>query len=285
MALIAGATIGAGALSAGSGLLGAGKASSAAKDAANTQRQMYLQTRADLQPFTGVGQTAAGNALSLAQGSPTGGGPDYLAMAQQNLPLQMTQAELEQTPGYQFTRDQGLKATQSAAAARGLGVSGAALKGAATYATNLANTTYKTQFDMANTRFNDILAMNTGQQGNLTNQFNRFNSLATLGGNAAAQVGTQGTSLANAAGSYTNAAGVDQSNALSNASNAIAGSVNNYLGYNARQNALNPAGGATSGYGNAAAGTPGISASGNPVMTGYAAPIVPGQVLPGGYTG
>ena len=34
------------------------------------------------------------------------------------------QATLEQTPGYQFTLAQGLKSTQNAAAARGLGVSG-----------------------------------------------------------------------------------------------------------------------------------------------------------------
>jgi hypothetical protein len=84
----------------------------------------------------------------LAQSGPTAGGPDYIAQAAGERPLQMTQAQLEQTPGYQFTRDQGLKMTQSAAAARGLGVSGASLKGAATYATGLANTTYKDQFNL-----------------------------------------------------------------------------------------------------------------------------------------
>ena len=260
MALIAGATIGAGVLGAGSSLMGSGKASSAAKDAANQAQQRYMQTRADLQPFAGIGQTAAGNALSLAQGSPTGGGPDYLAMAQQNLPPQMTQAQLEQTPGYQWNLAQGLKATQATAAARGLGVSGASLKGAATYATGLADSTYKNQFDMAQQRFGDILNLNTGQQGNLTNQFNRYNALAGTGESAAAGTGTIGASLANTSANYTNAAGVDQATGLSNAGNRLAGGVNNYLGYNAYQNSL----------GNAAPGTPGISASGNPVMTGFA---------------
>lgn len=54
---------------------------------------------------------------------------------------------LEKTPGYQFIKDQGLKATQNSYAAKGLGSSGAAAKGAAQFATDLAGTTYQTQFD------------------------------------------------------------------------------------------------------------------------------------------
>lgn len=58
-----------------------------------------------------------------------------------------TQAQLASTPGYQFTLGQGLQATQNDYAARGLGSSGSALKGAAQYATGLANTTYNQQLD------------------------------------------------------------------------------------------------------------------------------------------
>ena len=263
MALVAGATIGAGVLGAGSSMLGSGKSSSAAKDAANQAQQRYLQTRADLSPFTGIGSTAAGNALSLAQGSPTGGGPDYISMAQQNLPLQMTQAELEKTPGYQWNLAQGLKATQSTAAARGLGVSGASLKGAATYATGLADSTYKNQFDMANARFGDILNLNTGQQGNLTNQFNRFNALAGVGESAAAGTGTIGASLANTSASATQQAGLDQAAGTTGVNNALTGAANSYLGYQNFQDLLKrfpqqpTAGGGSSGYsGGAAAGSP-----------------------------
>jgi hypothetical protein len=284
-ALIAGATIGSGLLSAGSGLLGAGKASSAAKDAANKQLQMYMQTRADLSPFTQAGAGVLPSLSALSTSGLTGGGPDYLAQAAGERPLQMTQAELEQTPGYLFTRDQGLKAVQSAAAARGLGVSGASLKGAATYATGLANTTYKDQFALQQQRFTDLLNLNVGQQDQLKNQYTRLHDTAVIGANAGAAVGTAGTNAASAAGGYINAAGVDQANALSNATNAISGGINNYLGYNARQNALNPtAGGPTSGYGTAAAGTPGISASGNPVMTGFAPAVTQDQIR-AGYTG
>lgn len=71
------------------------------------------------------------------------------------VPGSMSQAELEATPGYKFNLSQGLGAVQNSASARGLGVSGAAMKGAATFATGLADSTYKTQFDIAQTRFQD----------------------------------------------------------------------------------------------------------------------------------
>jgi hypothetical protein len=95
-------------------------------------------------------------------------------------PPPMTQAQLEATPGYQFNLSQGLKATQSAAAAKGLGVSGAALKGASTYATGLADSTYQNQFNNAQQIYSDLFnnaqtgytdAFNTGQQ-NYTDLFN-----------------------------------------------------------------------------------------------------------------
>jgi hypothetical protein len=240
MGWAAAAIAGSAVIGAGTSIYGANKAAAGADKSANLQNAMYQQTRGDLQPYFGPGQTAVGNALQLAQSGPTGGGPDYVAQAAAHIPGQMTQAELEQTPGYQFTRDQGLKSVQSAAAARGLGVSGAALNGAATYATGLADKTYLDQFNVAQQRFGDYLNLNTGQQGNLTNQFNRYNSIATLGENAAAGLGTQGVSLANQAGGYINASGLDQAAGVKNATNALSSGVNSYLGYNALQSALHP---------------------------------------------
>jgi hypothetical protein len=240
-AAIAGSAV----IGAGTSIYGANKAAGAAKDAASLQQQQYQQTRADLQPYFEPGRIAVSNALDLANKGPTGGGPDYVAMAYANRPGNMTQAELEATPGYQFTRAQGLKSVQSAAAARGLGVSGAALKGAAEYATGLADKTYLDQFNVRQQQFQDYLNLNTGQQGNLTNQFNRYNSLATLGANAAAGLGTQGVSLANQAGGYINAAGLNQAAGLNNATNALSSGVNNYLAYDAYKSRVSPT---TSGY-------------------------------------
>jgi hypothetical protein len=246
MGWIAAATAASAVLGAGTSILGANKAAGSAKDAANLQQRQYQQTRGDLQSYFEPGRVALGNALDLANKGPNGGGPDYLSMAYQNRPGNMTQAELEQTPGYQFTLAQGLKSTQSAAAARGLGVSGASLKGAAEYATGLADKTYLDQFNVRQKNFEDYLNLNTGQQGNLTNQFNRLNSIGTLGANAAAGLGTQGTALANQAGGYINASGLDTAAGIKNASNALSGGVNNYLAYNAYQNRVSPT---TGGYG------------------------------------
>lgn len=246
--ITAGAIIGSAALGAGTSLMGASKQAGAAEDAANLNKQMYLTTRGDLSPFVGAGAATLPNLLSLAQAGPTGGGPDYVSMAAQNLPGMMTQQQLEATPGYQFTRDQGLKSVRSAAAARGLGVSGAALKGAAEYATGLADKTYASRFNEAQQRFTDFINLNAGQQGNLTNQYNRLSGLATIGANAAAQTGTQGTSLANQAGRAEMAAGTASGSGLINAGNALSGGVQNYLGYQQLQNYLNPPSGGTGGY-------------------------------------
>lgn len=174
----------------------------AAKTAADTSLNMYNTTRGDLAPFRAIG-VDAGNRLGTKL--------DYLTD-----PIVMDQAALEKTPGYQFTRTQGLKAVQNSAAARGLGVSGAALKGAANFATGLADQTYKTQFDIENT--------------NRTNAFNRLKSLIDTGENAGAQTGVLGAKAADTAagaqigGGNAAAAGINaMGGAISNVGNNIAG--------------------------------------------------------------
>jgi hypothetical protein len=211
-------------------LIGGQQASSYDKAASDTAKQVYGYTRSDLSPYTTAGQSAMSSALSLAQGSPTGGGPDYVSQAAANLPGTMTQAQLEQTPGYQFNLSQGLKATQSAAAARGLGVSGASLKGAATYATGLADSTYQNQFNNAQSRFSDYLSLNTGQQTNLTNQFNRLNSLATIGEQAGAATGYAGTSLASTSATAQEAAGNALAQGTKGLATGIGNTVNDWTG-------------------------------------------------------
>lgn len=136
-----------------------------------------------------------------------------------------TMAQLEQTPGYQFTLDQGLKATQNSYAAQGLGTSGAAMKGADQYATGLASTTYNQQLQNYLTQnaqqYNMLLsgqsqganlasAQNTILQGGNTGAFNmsqanqqltlsQLLSTGQLGENAAAQTGAQGVASQTAA--------------------------------------------------------------------------------------
>lgn len=167
--------------SVGSVVGGIASASGAGK-AADAQKEMYAQTRADLLPYNQQGQTAfsAYNAMGPFSFAPT-------------------EAQLEQTPGYKFTLNQGLKSVQNDATARGLGISGAAQKGAAAFATGLADQTYQQQFGNALSTY--------------TTNANKLLSAANLGENAAAQTGNTGAQLA---GNEGNAL-ISQGNAISNA--------------------------------------------------------------------
>jgi len=240
-----GAAIG-GVAAAGASLIGGSQAAAGAKAGAANDFRQFLIARQDLNPYNLAGQSVLDPLTSLATGGQTGGGPNYLAQAAGMQPGQMTQAELEATPGYQFNLAQGLKATQSAAAARGLGVSGAALKGAATYATGLADSTYQNQFNNAQTRFQNSINLNTAQQSNLTNQYNRLAGVAQLGEGAAAQTGQIGAQTAVAGSNLLSAAGQAQAAGTAGVGNAINSGINNALGFNFLQQAVG--GGGTSGF-------------------------------------
>ena len=190
----------------GAGLAGAAISGSAAQSAAKTQasaeqvaadrmQQQYQQTRADLNPYNITGQSANDQISNMGAFS-----------------FSPTQAQLEATPGYQFNLSQGLKSTQNTYAAQGLGTSGAALKGAATYASGLADTTYQNQFKNALDTYNTQLAK-------LQNQ-------ASLGENAAAQTGSFGTQTAANIGQTA----VGAANALAAGTVGTAGAITGGIG-------------------------------------------------------
>lgn len=233
MGMMAAASVGGSLISGGLGYLGAKSQAGASQQASQMQAYMqmmglqqqqrqYDQTRADFAPYRDLGSQAAG-ALS--------GQLNYLTS-----PIKMDQATLESTPGYQWNLGQGLKATQSAAAARGLGVSGAALKGAATYATGLADSTYQNQFNNENT--------------NRTNAYNRLYQTSALGETAAAQAGTLGqsnvnsqvnalTGIGNSAAAGTLGSAAAGNAGLGAIGNAFSGTLNGLGSYYALNNLLN----------------------------------------------
>lgn len=195
--------------------VGADAQTQAAQIASQTEMNMFNTTQSNLKPYmqSGVGSTTA------LQGLTGSGTSDPLSSALLKAPT-MDEATLQQTPGYQFNLNQGLESAQNSYAARGLGSSGAAVKGAETYATGLADSTYQNQYANAVT--------------NQTNQFNRLMSLSTLGENAAAGVGvaaTQtGANIASnqiGAGNASAAAAMATGNAISGA--AQTGFTNNLL--------------------------------------------------------
>jgi hypothetical protein len=188
---------GAGLLGAGASIIGGNNAASAQKasaaDATAAQEQMFNITQQNLEPYNTTGQSALAKENALA------GTFNY----------QPTEAQTEQTPGYQFNLNQGLKATQNAAAARGLGTSGAALKGAASYASGLADSTYQNQFQNALSSYNTNLGS--------------YQNIANVGENAAAGVGNAATSTGAAIGSNIIGSGNAQAASYMNSANAISG--------------------------------------------------------------
>lgn len=201
--------IGGGVMAAGSIATGA-MASGAAKDAARiqadaatlasqNQMKMFQENKELLAPFVGAGTEsldAARNLLGLKEGG---------------MDSSQIQNFLEKTPGYEFTREQGLKSIQNAYAAKGLGSSGAAIRGATDYATGLANTTYEQ-------RLQDYLGLAASGQ-------NAASNVANLGSNAALAASNYSTS-----GAAASAAGiVGSTNALNtgilNATSGISSSL------------------------------------------------------------
>lgn len=203
-AWVATAIIGAGAVGAIGQAYAANKASSAqqqaAAQAANTQLQMYNTTRGDLAPFRNLGTQAS----------------SYVSNNLDNLiaPVSVDTSILNDPnstigKAYNFINTQGQKAVTNSSAARGLASSGAALKGAATFATGTADTFYNDLFNMGVT--------------NQTNAFNRLKSLIDTGESAGAQTGLLGTSAANGASSAEIGAG----NAAAAGANATGAAISN----------------------------------------------------------
>ena len=222
--------------SAGAGLVGssmqanaigsaAQQQAAASQTASQQQMAMFNQVQGNLSPFMQGGQQALTQLQGLT-GTGVGGNPLTAPLTSQ---FQPTMAQLEQTPGYQFSLDQGLKATQNSYAAQGLGASGAAMKGAANYAQGLASTTYQQQFQ-------NNLSQNAQIANILQNQVNTgANSAAGL-----SNAGIQSTALSNQAamsGAAASAAGtVGQANAYASGLSGLGGAATSYALINSMQN-------------------------------------------------
>jgi len=232
------AAIAAAAIAAGGAIAGGVISSNAAKSAAGTQANAAAANQAQLNqeyaaasgmdmrsigqssqyltPYSDLGAGAAQQLSNgLTNGSLTAG-------------FNPTMAQLQSMPGYQFQLQQGLESTQNGFAAQGLGSSGAAMKGAANYATGLAGTDVN---NMANIYYqNQANAYNrllggTGIGQSAAGTLAGINSgMTQAGANALMGGATQSASLgmagAQAQAAGTIGAGNAYSNALTGATNA-----------------------------------------------------------------
>lgn len=172
----------------------------------------------------------ANDALTAAAGKVQGYQQPYMDTGQQGLtgitnnlsyltsPISMNQKQLQDTPGYQFSLQQGLQGVNNQQSAMGLANSGAAIKAGANFAQGLASNTYQQQYGNA-----------------LSSQSQLFNNLMGLSGlgetasqatgnaqmNAATNISSNYTGLGNATAAYYNSIGGSVNNSLNNAWGAV----------------------------------------------------------------
>jgi len=161
----------------------AAKAATAGNAAAmNNLRYMYDTTRADLAPYR-----AAGNA-ALAEMVPqvTGG--------------------FKESPGYQFSFNEGMRALNNSSAARGLADSGAAAKAAIRYGNGVASTEY-------------------------SNYWNRLAALAGIGQTSTGQGVNANQNYGNSTANIAQNNGTVAANNLTANGNAVMSGTNNLLRY------------------------------------------------------
>jgi hypothetical protein len=167
-----------GGLAAAGSLAGGVIQGNAAKDAAKTQAdaaekandlqyQMYLQNRADQEPWRNAGVQA----LSQLQD------PSFQKT--------FSMSDFQTDPGYDFRMQEGQKALERSAAAKGGLQSGAFAKALNRYGQDYASNEYGKVYD----RFNNDQSL----------KFNRLSSLAGLGQTANGQIGQYGSNYANQA--------------------------------------------------------------------------------------
>lgn len=130
------------------------------------------------------------------------------------------QKYLESLPGYQFTRDQGIRNVTNSLTSKGLGgISGAMAKGIARFVTGLADQTYGEQLN----RIGGAVGMGqsaAAQTANFGSQAASGASGALVGGANAQAQGITGAANANAAGT------IGAANAIGSGANSLA---NSYL--------------------------------------------------------
>jgi|GEM_PF-1410350 len=257
---LSGAAIGG--IAAGVGAIGGAMISSnGAQDAADTQagasryvadlqNNQWTQTQQNLKPFLDLGTNAI-NPLLRAMGFDSNWNTDPSNILNQTFTAP-TLAQAQQTPGYQFTLQQGLKAVQNSASAKGLGASGAAMRGAADYSTGLADNTYNDVYSRALNTFNT-------NYGSAANRVNRLWSLVGSGQNAAATAGSLGASTMNSIGDTLMGGANAAAAGRVGSSNAVAGGLNS-LGGIALMGGYMPNGGM---YGSGSTGSSGSNFTGS----------------------
>lgn len=199
----------------GSSLIGSSaskKAASTQADAANRAADLQMQQferQVELQePWRQAGITALNKLTPLAT--------EYTPFGMQ---------QFQQDPGYAFRMQEGMKALERSAAARGGLLSGSMLKGAQRYGQDLASQEYMNAFNR--------------YQAERNARLNPLQSLAGVGQTATNQLGQAGQTMAGNVGQAMGAAAQARASGYVGGANALSQGLGTYLNYQQGQNFLN----------------------------------------------
>jgi hypothetical protein len=170
----------------------------AADKASATELEQFYQNREDMQPWREAG---AGALKQMTEGTAVGG----------DFNRDFTLADFAQDPGYQFRLDEGTRALERGAAARGGVLSGGALRGVTRYGQDYASGEYQNAYN----RFNN----------DRTQRFNRLASLAGTGQTATRDVAQMGSQVAGNVANNIIGAGNAQASSYVGQGNAISGAA------------------------------------------------------------
>ena len=205
---VAGAILGSSLLSSSASKSAANTQASGQEAAANVQQNMFDTINQQNQPFIQPGYAATTKLSDLLGTSGNTGTSGYGSLTQ---PFNPTQDQLNNYPGYQFALNTGAQATRNKDTPGVGALSGPALKDLTSFNVGMASQNYQNYFNNTQTQQNNI--------------FDRLNKIATLGQNAATNVGTAGTALGTGIAQATAAAAGSQAAGTVGSANALSGSA------------------------------------------------------------
>src|SRR5215831_354344 len=225
--------LGAAGIQGATSLAGGKKGASAATSAAQIQAQAAQQSLAlqaeirkenvgELQPFVDIGRAEIPSLAKLADAwSGAGAVPTDLP----KFTFQPTMADLEKTPGYQFTLQQGLNAEQAKLASMGLGSSGSAVRGAGQFASGLAAQTwpqvFAAQLQEYQQNVQSTLASRQQELGQRQQIYNQYAGLVGTGLSAAGALAGSNIQSGAAQSQAITQAGAAQASGVVGAANAL----------------------------------------------------------------
>jgi hypothetical protein len=184
------------------------------KQAAATQQHMFDTVVGQEQPFLNAGYGATTSLSNLLGTSGKRGGVDPatgLPIGYLTQTFNPTQAQLDNYPGYQFALKTGGQATRNADTPGMGALSGAALKDLTNFNVGTANQYYGQYFDQFQRQQNNI--------------FDRLSNIASMGQNAAGNLGSVGSNLGTGIAQAQAGAAASQAGGIVGGTNALAGGL------------------------------------------------------------